>query len=68
MYKRKYYVIRVNQFWNGRDIADGFNIEKTRDSEEEAIELAKYYGERFPYAQIAVTEVEENRIYSKGLT
>ena len=48
MNRRKYYVVRAIQLWDNRDIADSFNIEKTRDSEEEAIELAKSYGERFP--------------------
>ena len=64
MDRRKYYVVRVIQFWKGRDIADGFNIDKTKDSREEAMELAKYYGERLPYAQITVTEVEAKCIYS----
>lgn len=67
MNKRKYYVVKVIQFWNGRDIADGFTVEKTKDSKEEAIKLAEYYGDCFPYAQaIAVIEVEENCIYSKN--
>ena len=68
MYKRKYYVIKVFQFYNGRDIEDGFNFEKIKYKREEAMELAKYYSEHLPYAQITVTEVEENRIYSKELT
>lgn len=66
MNNRKYYVVRVTQFWKGRDISDGFSIDKTKDSMEEAIELARYYGERIPYAQITVTEVETTCIYSKN--
>ena len=36
------------------------------EKREEAMELAKYYSERLPYAQITVTEVETNCIYSKN--
>lgn len=65
MDRQKYYVVRVIQLWEGRDIADGFSIDKTKSNREEAMELAKYYGERFPYAQITVTEVSTICIYSK---
>ena len=53
----EYYKVMYEQFFDGRDIADALICNTRRNTEKEAIELAKLWLNEFPKSRVRVQKV-----------
>ena len=62
-----YYIVRFEQFFNGRDIADGLQSIDNRYSDlKRAMEVAVFWESKFPEARIRVQQVNIEDVYDSS--
>ena len=59
-----FYVVKFEQFFNGRDIADGIqSLDNRYTSLKQAMELADLWHSKFPEARVRVQQVNMTTVY-----
>ena len=62
-----YYIVRFEQFFNGRDITDGLQSIDNRYSDlKRAMEVAVFWESKFPEARIRVQQVNIEDVYDSS--
>lgn len=59
-----YYVVKFEQFFNGRDICDGLqSLDNRYTNLKKAMEIAMFWQSKFPDARIVVQQVNLETVY-----